>query len=113
MAVDAVSHPAFEHTVMALIAANCVMLGLFDPSAPPDSPKQVQMETVELSFNVVFTVEMFLRIVSLGGVHNYLSNPWNMFDAFMVLAGYDAMASSVLTLQCLSQYSCYLTVQTK
>lgn len=86
-AIDIVTYPAFEHTIMALIAANCVMLALFNPTAPPHSQMQSQLETVELAFNIVFTVEMLLRIVSLGNFYSYISNPWNMFDAAMVLAG--------------------------
>jgi Ion transport protein len=87
-AVCVVTYPAFEHTIMALIAANCVILAMYNPAAPPDSRMALQLETVEQAFNIVFTVEMLLRIVSLGGVYSYLSNPWNMFDATMVLAGY-------------------------
>ena len=86
-ALAVVTYPAFEHLVMALIVANCIMLALFNPTAPPHSRMQSQMETAELAFNIVFTVEMLLRIVSLGSVYSYLSNPWNLFDAVMVLAG--------------------------
>jgi hypothetical protein len=42
----------------------------------------------DLGLNVAFTVEMFLRIVSMGSVISYLSHPWNAFDGLMVLAGY-------------------------
>lgn len=87
-ALAVVTHPIFEHIVMALIAANCVMLALFNPTAPPHSRMQSQLETTELAFNVVFTVEMLLRIVSVGSIFSYLGNPWNLFDAVMVLAGY-------------------------
>lgn len=87
-AICVVTWPPFEHTVMVLIAANCVMLALFNPTAPPNSRMASQLETTELAFNIVFTVEMVLRIVSLGSVYSYLSNPWNLFDAVMVLAGY-------------------------
>jgi hypothetical protein len=72
---------------MALIAANCVMLSLFNPTAP-ESKMHSQMATVELAFNIVFTAEMMLRILSVGSLYGYLRNPWNIFDAIMVLAGY-------------------------
>lgn len=42
----------------------------------------------DIGLNAAFTVEMILRILSLGGVFAYLSHPWNAFDCVMVLAGY-------------------------
>jgi hypothetical protein len=73
---------------MALIAANCVTLAMYNPTAPSDSKMSVRQDAIELAFNVVFTAEMLLRILALGSVYSYLRNPWNMFDAMMVLAGY-------------------------
>lgn len=31
---------------------------------------------------------MVLRIISMGGILQYLRHPWNAFDCVMVLAGY-------------------------
>lgn len=42
----------------------------------------------DLGLNVCFSIEMVLRILSMGGVFAYLSHPWNIFDAAMVGAGY-------------------------
>lgn len=42
----------------------------------------------DLGLNVAFTVEMILRIISMGGILHYLHHPWNAFDCVMVLAGY-------------------------
>jgi hypothetical protein len=42
----------------------------------------------DLALNIAFTVEMVLRILSIGGVLAYLWHPWNTFDCVMVLAGY-------------------------
>lgn len=42
----------------------------------------------DIALNAAFTIEMILRILSLGGVLQYLSHPWNAFDGVMVLAGY-------------------------
>lgn len=50
----------------------------------------VYIMLAETAFNAVFTVEMVLRMISLGGVWAYLKHPWNMFDFFMVVAGYTA-----------------------
>jgi hypothetical protein len=42
----------------------------------------------DLGLNVAFSIEMILRIISMGGILQYLSHPWNVFDCIMVLAGY-------------------------
>jgi hypothetical protein len=42
----------------------------------------------DLALNIAFTVEMVLRILSIGGILAYLRHPWNSFDCVMVLAGY-------------------------
>lgn len=42
----------------------------------------------DLALNIAFTIEMLLRIVSMGGILSYLHHPWNAFDCVMVLAGY-------------------------
>lgn len=42
----------------------------------------------DLGLNVSFTIEMVLRIISMGGIFQYLHHPWNVFDCVMVLAGY-------------------------
>jgi hypothetical protein len=38
--------------------------------------------------NAAFTAEMLLRVAAAGGPLSYLSQPWNVFDAVMVAAGY-------------------------
>ena len=42
----------------------------------------------DLSFTIIFTIEMLLKIVAMGGIRAYLSDNWNVFDGFMVLIGW-------------------------
>jgi hypothetical protein len=42
----------------------------------------------DLVLNSLFTVEMIIRIIALGGITEYLASTWNLFDALMVFAGY-------------------------
>ncbi len=44
----------------------------------------------DLALNIVYTVEMLLRILAAGApwVLSYLNRPWNAFDASMVVIGY-------------------------
>lgn len=44
----------------------------------------------DLSLNILFTVEMVVRIIGGTGLAGYLREPWNLFDGVMVLAGYTA-----------------------
>lgn len=64
------------------------------PSAPqlhlPPRPKPAcrRFNPADLGLNLAFTVEMLLRVASMGGPLAYLSHPWNVFDCLMVAAGY-------------------------
>lgn len=37
---------------------------------------------------MLFTLEMLLRMITLGSVVKYLKEPWNSFDAVLVAIGY-------------------------
>nr|XP_039264940.1 sodium channel protein type 3 subunit alpha-like isoform X4 [Styela clava]XP_039264941.1 sodium channel protein type 3 subunit alpha-like isoform X4 [Styela clava]XP_039264942.1 sodium channel protein type 3 subunit alpha-like isoform X4 [Styela clava]XP_039264944.1 sodium channel protein type 3 subunit alpha-like isoform X4 [Styela clava]XP_039264945.1 sodium channel protein type 3 subunit alpha-like isoform X4 [Styela clava] len=43
------------------------------------------LENANLAFTVVFTLEMFLKVVGLGP-HTYFREAWNMFDAVVVIS---------------------------
>jgi hypothetical protein len=49
------------------------------PLRPPLPPQQA-----DLALNIIFTAEMLLRVLALGGPFVYLSQPWNVFDSIMV-----------------------------
>ncbi|KAF8072369.1 NaCP60E [Scenedesmus sp. PABB004] len=110
-AIKVCTHPDFELAVLLLIAGNCVSLAAYDPLRPhgardvllghiaprtgaaaadrPPPPRvRARDRPADLGLNVAFTVEMVLRILSMGGLFAYLRHPWNAFDCVMVLAGY-------------------------
>lgn len=82
------THNDFEMLVVLLIFANCITLAMFRPLEDSQSSWNSTLETIELAFNVAFTAEMLLRIISVGSVIAYLAKPWNLFDSLMVAAGY-------------------------
>lgn len=82
------SHPIFESSTLALICANCFTLALHNPALPEDAGINANLSSIDLIFNFIFTAEMLMRILALGGILPYLSSSWNAFDFVMVLAGY-------------------------
>ncbi|KAG2432797.1 hypothetical protein HXX76_008531 [Chlamydomonas incerta] len=82
------SNPDFEMVVTAIIFANCVTLCLYDPRHPETSGLNMKLFWAELAFNICFSIEMLLRVISMGSLVAYIRRPWNQFDTFMVVAGY-------------------------
>ncbi|GMH39581.1 hypothetical protein BSKO_07479 [Bryopsis sp. KO-2023] len=80
----------FELLVIILILANCVTLAMYDPLQSDESKWNGTLNTLDLALNIMFTVEMLVRIIGGTGVAGYLKEPWNLFDGIMVLAGYTA-----------------------
>lgn len=83
-----ISNPVFESTTLALICANCVTLSLHNPLLQEDEGINATLAQIDIIFNFIFTAEMIMRILALGGILPYLSSSWNCFDFIMVLAGY-------------------------
>ena len=73
------SHPWFDKIVLFLIAANSVCLALADPLKPTNNT----LEFIESIFNVLFTIEMIIKMISLGirgSELSYFSDNWNKMD---------------------------------
>lgn len=61
---------------------------MHNPLLPEDDGINATLSRIDIIFNSIFTAEMILRILALGGMLPYLSSSWNCFDFVMVLAGY-------------------------
>jgi hypothetical protein len=61
---------------------------MHDPLSPGNSKHNATLGVWEMAFNFVFTAEMILRVLAVGGILPHFRNPWNVFDAVMVCAGY-------------------------
>lgn len=85
--------PAFDYTVLLLIGCNAAMMAMEDPLRDPDNPTdlELQMKDFELIFNVLFTIEMIMKMIALGlvnGSHTYLQSPWNLLDFVVVVTAW-------------------------
>lgn len=60
-------------------------LGILVPHTPLACPCLLPLPS-DLAWNILYSIEMGMRIVSLGSpwVFTYLRRPWNLFDFFMV-----------------------------
>ena len=66
-------------------------------------PGQTQWQTnLELTFNIIFTVEMFMKIVALGfvvGRFTYLRDHWNVLDFIIVTTSWLPILLSLLDIE--------------
>lgn len=81
------SHKTFEGFIILVIGLNCITL------AQSDSTKDdTQVEkNIDMVFNIIYTIEMVLRVSALGFVFNrgaYLRSYWNQLDFICVMTAY-------------------------
>ena len=80
----------FEGFIILIIGLNCITLATFD-----STKEETQAEkNIEITFQVLYTIEMCLRILSLGFVYNpgsYLRSYWNQLDFICVVTGFMGM----------------------
>lgn len=82
------AYPAFDRFILLLIVANSVCLAVEDPLS--DTPHPV-LEQLELVFNILFTIEMTIKMIGLGlwgSKSAYWSDGWNRMDSFVVFMGW-------------------------
>ena len=88
-AIALVEWPWFDRAVLMAIVANCVMLAALGPPGG-DAPAifaPEAVEVIELSFTLLFTAEMAIKIVAMGFVVHqlaYLRDHWNKLDFLVV-----------------------------
>lgn len=72
---------------MLLILVSCITLAMYRPLLPEDGRWNESLQLADIVLNSLFSAEMVLRMLSVGGVLAYLRHPWNAFDGAMVAAG--------------------------
>ena len=87
-----VTSKTFEYISLGVIGFNSVTLALDDPTTNYDNNANT-----ELTLLIIYTVEMFLKIIGLGFVFNkgsYLRDYWNVVDIIIISTGYLPYLSS-------------------
>ena len=77
----------FEAFIIMIIGLNCITLAQSDSNVE-ETPTQ---KSIELAFQIIYTLEMCLRVASLGFLFNkgaYLRSPWNQLDFITVMTGF-------------------------
>jgi len=89
-AIAIVESVAFDRFVLGCIVLNCVLLELQGPLKGVEAAT-VYFKASYLSFQVIFTVEMALKMLASGitrGRDAYLRNYWNWLDITVVVTGW-------------------------
>ena len=96
MAAEAIiDHRSFETTSIIIIMLNCVTLAMEDPTKAEVSDLDNTLETI---FQVLYTIEMVLKIIGKGfilGKDSYLRDPWNVLDFIIVMSAYLTLFQSL------------------
>jgi hypothetical protein len=82
----------FDHVIFGCIVLNTVCLALTWYGEPPGL-KPV-LETVNLVFNVIYTLEALIKLIAFGT--GYFSEGWNNFDFVIVMAAWLGAAAGHL-----------------
>lgn len=81
------SNKFFEGFIIVVISLNCITLAQSDANKE-ETPAE---KNIDLAFNIIYTIEMFLRVFALGFVWNkgaYLRSYWNQLDFICVCTAY-------------------------
>ena len=84
----------FDKFILIAIIVNCVFLAI-DDEPPKSSAKGQLLEVSELIFNILYSIEMTIKIIAWGlyfaGPHSYLRSWWNVLDSVVVCGGWANM----------------------
>jgi len=78
---ELVRHPRFEHSIIALIAVNAVILGL-ETAPEVMASAGAFLTTLDRIILAVFVVELALRMAAFGW--RFFRDPWSVFDLTVV-----------------------------
>lgn len=85
-----VLHKRFDAALLTLIVANTICLALDDPT-DSDSPRSQFVDAAEIVFQVLFTIELALKLLGLG-LKGYIQSGWNCVDGAIVCVGWVELA---------------------
>lgn len=92
---DIVNHPRFERIMFIIVLGSCITLALEGPDV--DDVVKNNVMILNWTWAVIFTIEFILKIIAYGlykGRNSYLADPWDRFDASLVLFSWMSLLSS-------------------
>ena len=102
----------FENTILVLIILNCTLIAFSNPRLSPSHWSNRLSSETELAFNLVFLIEMLLKMYALGlgfatsskatHAHRppaYFRDGWNYIDFITVVAGFLGLIPSFANFQ--------------
>lgn len=88
--IKIITHRYFENTILFLILANSLLLGIYDYLDPDNTSKRNKIITgTEPVFIVAFTLECVLKVIGMGFCYDtgsYLDDSWNWLDFLVVIS---------------------------
>lgn len=93
----ALAYLTFDNVVLGCIIASSVLLALESPLDEPGSAPVWTLWSLNLFFNIFFTIEMVLKVIAWGfilGSRAYLRDNWNALDASLVFLSWLTFALS-------------------
>lgn len=90
----------FDNVILLFIALNCITLAMERPNIPPNCPERYFLMTANYVFTVVFTIEMFVKVVATGmfyGHDAYFNSGWNIMDGSLVIISIIDLLMSLLS----------------
>lgn len=90
----------FDNVILLFIALNCITLAMERPNIPPNCPERYFLMTANYVFTVVFTIEMFVKVVAAGmfyGHDAYFNSGWNIMDGCLVTISIIDLLMSLLS----------------
>ncbi|KAJ1492560.1 hypothetical protein T484DRAFT_1770483, partial [Baffinella frigidus] len=89
--IDIIENKWFDRCILVVIAFNVVIMAWDDPqNHNPKSPDKQLAQSLGYAFQLIFTFESSVKIVSMGllvGKRTYLRDNWNCLDFFIVCTG--------------------------
>lgn len=79
---DLVYSKKFEFFIMVIILMNCVVIGMETYQSRP------VFDNINFACLIIYTIEISLRFIVRDSLKSFFTSGWNLFDLFIVIAGY-------------------------
>ena len=92
--VDLATMVSFDSFIMLCIVGSSVLMAIDNPLLDPNSGLVSFIFAMEITVNIIFTIELVLKSIAWGfvcGREAYLTDPWNVLDFVVVIISWLTM----------------------